>query len=149
MASMVMLNLGSTGSIMICMFCLARQIQGKNITWNIPVQWTGALKNYLSRYKSYIPKLFDFLAYCRCEWLVKFLIPKDKKVHARRACTAKIYMPTVKINLPRAIRAVLCSCPEIEARLQYWYSVSTIRDISGLIHCLLLSVRNLVHISAQ
>ena len=54
-------------------------LQGKNITWNIPVQWTGALKNYLPGYKSYMPKLFDFPAICRCVWLVKFLIPKDRR----------------------------------------------------------------------
>ncbi len=31
-----------------------------------------------------------------------FNTERQKKVHARRTCTAKIYMPTVKINLPRA-----------------------------------------------
>ncbi len=31
-----------------------------------------------------------------------FNTERQKKVHARQTCTAKIYMPTVKINLPRA-----------------------------------------------
>ncbi len=31
-----------------------------------------------------------------------FNTERQKKVHACRPCTAKIYMPTVEVNLPRA-----------------------------------------------
>ncbi len=31
-----------------------------------------------------------------------FNTERQKKVHARRTCTVKIYMPTDKIDLPRA-----------------------------------------------
>ncbi len=77
--------------------------QGKNITWNIPVQWTGALKNYLPCYKATCPNFSISRQYAEmCVVREIFNTERQKKVHARWTCTAKIYMPTVKINLPRA-----------------------------------------------
>ena len=77
-------------------------IRARIITWNIPVQWTGALKNYLPRHKSYMPQIFDFPAICRCVWLVKFLIPKVRRKYMPVGpVQQKSTCPQSKINLPR------------------------------------------------
>ncbi len=67
--------------------------------WNI--QWTGALKNYLPPYKSYMPKIFDFLAMQRCVWLVKFLIPKVRRE----------YMPTGPVQQKSTCPQSKLTCP--------------------------------------
>ncbi len=78
-------------------------LQGKNITWNIPVQWTGALKKLPAPLQKLHAQTFRFPGNMQvCVVGEIFNTERQKKVHARRTCTAKSYMPTVKINLPRA-----------------------------------------------
>ncbi len=66
------------------------------------VQWTGALKMTCPITKVTWPKFSISRQYAeRCVVHEMFNTKRQKKVHARRTCTAKIYMPTVKIYLPR------------------------------------------------